>query len=148
MEASRIDPSESTTSRGNEFHRAEACLRALLTWVGRRPAAADRAEVASLLDDLLGSDQDVVATALRRVALTPVSDRLLHDRFHLTARETAVARQLALGSSNAEIAKALAISEHTCRRHTEQILAKLGVRSRAGVPRVLAQAWAPASTAR
>jgi DNA-binding CsgD family transcriptional regulator len=52
-------------------------------------------------------------------------------RFRLTAREAQVAELLALGRSNVAVAKTLGISEHTARHHTESVLAKLGVRSRA-----------------
>jgi DNA-binding CsgD family transcriptional regulator len=51
--------------------------------------------------------------------------------FQLTARECEVAWLLARGESNADIARALAISPFTARRHTEHVLAKLGARSRA-----------------
>jgi DNA-binding CsgD family transcriptional regulator len=51
----------------------------------------------------------------------------------LTAREAEVARLLALGRSNGAIAAALGISAHTARHHTESVMAKLGVRSRAAV---------------
>jgi DNA-binding NarL/FixJ family response regulator len=49
----------------------------------------------------------------------------------LTARELQVLRLVATGLSNQEIATALVISEHTARRHLQNIFAKLGVSSRA-----------------
>lgn len=52
-------------------------------------------------------------------------------RYGLTDRQAAVAGFLADGLSNAEIARALAISPFTARNHVEQVLAKLGVSSRA-----------------
>jgi DNA-binding CsgD family transcriptional regulator len=55
----------------------------------------------------------------------------LRRRFGLTPRETEVALLLADGCSNANVAEALVMSHHTARRHTEQVLAKLDVRSRA-----------------
>jgi DNA-binding response OmpR family regulator len=66
-----------------------------------------------------------------------VSDEDLHERFGLTARQTAVARLLAEGCSNAEIAKRLSVSYFTARNHTEQVLAKLGVASRSAVGAVV-----------
>lgn len=66
-----------------------------------------------------------------------VTDEDLHERFGLTARQTAVARLLAEGCSNAEIARRLSVSYFTARNHTEQVLAKLGVSSRAAVGAVV-----------
>jgi DNA-binding CsgD family transcriptional regulator len=49
----------------------------------------------------------------------------------LTDREVEVLRLVAAGNSNREIAVALQISEHTVARHMQNVLAKLGVSSRA-----------------
>ena len=49
---------------------------------------------------------------------------------HLTARETAVLRLMALGLGNKEIASRVDISEHTAKFHVSSILAKLGAASR------------------
>jgi DNA-binding CsgD family transcriptional regulator len=54
-------------------------------------------------------------------------------RFGLTSREADVARCLARGERNARIAALLGISPHTARRHTELVMLKLGVHSRAAV---------------
>jgi DNA-binding CsgD family transcriptional regulator len=48
----------------------------------------------------------------------------------LTAREVEVLRLVAAGRSNREIATALVVSEHTVRRHLQNIFAKLDVTSR------------------
>jgi len=53
------------------------------------------------------------------------------ERFALSKRELDVARLLADGARNDAIATALGISPHTVRRHTERVLAKLGVSNRA-----------------
>jgi len=66
-----------------------------------------------------------------------VTDEDLHERYGLTARQTAVARLLAEGCSNAEIARRLSVSYFTARNHTEQVLAKLGVGSRSAVGAVV-----------
>jgi DNA-binding CsgD family transcriptional regulator len=49
----------------------------------------------------------------------------------LTPREAEVADLLARGLSNAAVARRLDISPHTARHHTQRVLAKLGVHSRA-----------------
>ncbi len=56
------------------------------------------------------------------------ADREVHG---LTARELQILRELATGKTNREIAEALVISDHTVRRHIQNIFAKLGVSSRA-----------------
>jgi DNA-binding CsgD family transcriptional regulator len=48
----------------------------------------------------------------------------------LSARELEVLRLVAAGKSNREIASALVISEHTVRRHLQNLFAKIGVSSR------------------
>ena len=50
----------------------------------------------------------------------------------LTAREVEVLRLVAAGKTNRAIAKALVISDHTVRRHLQNIFNKIGVSSRAG----------------
>lgn len=57
------------------------------------------------------------------------------SRRSLTARERQVAKLVAHGATNTEIAKALGISYHTARHHVQRLLDKLGVRSRTAVRR-------------
>jgi DNA-binding response OmpR family regulator len=70
-------------------------------------------------------------------AAHPLQDEELRDRFGLTARQIVVARLLAEGCSNAEIAQRLSVSYFTARNHTEQVLTKMGVPKRAAVGAVL-----------
>jgi DNA-binding NarL/FixJ family response regulator len=49
----------------------------------------------------------------------------------LTAREVQVLALVAGGKTNREIATVLVVSEHTVRRHVQNIFAKVGVSSRA-----------------
>jgi DNA-binding NarL/FixJ family response regulator len=53
------------------------------------------------------------------------------ERYGLTRREQEVAELLAEGKSNATIARHLGISAHTARHHTQRVLSKLAVHSRA-----------------
>lgn len=82
--------------------------------------------------DLFGLGPSLLVT-LERVASVSLSDEALRDRFDLTRQECLIARLLAEGRSNAGIAAELGISLHTARHHTESVLLKLGIRSRAEV---------------
>jgi Response regulator containing a CheY-like receiver domain and an HTH DNA-binding domain len=55
----------------------------------------------------------------------------LQQQFGMTPREVEVALLLAEGCSNSTLAQRLGISPHTARHHTQRVLVKLGVRSRA-----------------
>ncbi|MFN2566322.1 MAG: response regulator transcription factor [Gemmatimonadaceae bacterium] len=120
-------------SSGPGVLRAETCLRTLLSWIGSPAADPLDGAVATVVVELLGSDPTAVHTALRRVARASAPPPVLRERYRLTRRESDVAQLLALGKSNAEIASILSISEHTARHHTERVLTKLGVSSRAAV---------------
>ena len=65
--------------------------------------------------------------------------RALRQRFGLTRREAEVARLLAEGLPDRAIADGLSIAHATARRHTERVLRKLGVSSRAAVASCLCQ---------
>jgi DNA-binding response OmpR family regulator len=62
-----------------------------------------------------------------------LGDSELRERYGLTERQVAVARLVAEGCTNAEIATRLGVSFFTARNHTEQVLAKLGVGARSAV---------------
>jgi DNA-binding CsgD family transcriptional regulator len=55
----------------------------------------------------------------------------LQDEYRMTPREAEVAMLLAQGLSNTALAGRLGISPHTARHHTQRVLGKLGVHSRA-----------------
>ncbi|MFD0309668.1 response regulator [Streptomyces sp. NPDC059517] len=63
----------------------------------------------------------------RRAGAAPSSPVRLDG---LTAREEETLRLLARGLSNAEIARALFVSEHTVKTHVSNVLSKLGLRDR------------------
>lgn len=98
---------------------------------------------------LKDAPSDQLVTAVRMVArgealLAPAITRRLIERFvsrppvdqaapelnELTGRELEVLRLIARGSSNAEIAAELVVSEATVKTHVAHILAKLGLRDR------------------
>jgi DNA-binding CsgD family transcriptional regulator len=87
--------------------------------------------------DLFGTGPSILVV-LERPHDGPLSAESLRARFELTRQECRIAQLLAEGSPNADIAAQLMLSPHTIRRHTENILRKLGVRSRAeAVARIL-----------
>jgi DNA-binding CsgD family transcriptional regulator len=70
----------------------------------------------------------VLLTPARSPAMDPV---VVAERYGLSERELQVAQLLKRGLGTREVAACLQISVNTTRRHTENILAKLGVHSRA-----------------
>lgn len=96
--------------------------------------AAGRYRVrASLLADGLIGREACILVALEPPERRPLSDEDLKSRYRLTQREIQVARLLAEGKATSEVAAALGVSSHTARHHTERVLSKLGVSSRAAV---------------
>jgi len=85
------------------------------------------------------AEPEILLAAVRAVArgktyIDPSAARQLvasSDSDDLTARETDVLRQLALGLSNRDIAAALDIGEETVKTHVAHLLSKLGVENRA-----------------
>jgi len=82
--------------------------------------------------DLFGTGETLLIR-IREHGGVSISDDVLRQRYGLTRRESRIARLIAHGMRNDEIAHELSISPHTVRRHTEQIFLKLGVRSRTAV---------------
>jgi DNA-binding CsgD family transcriptional regulator len=67
----------------------------------------------------------------------PLSTAVLRGRWKLSARQAMVAQLLAGGRTNDEISITLGVSPHTVRRHTEQVMRKVGARTRAAVTSIL-----------
>ncbi|SJN10230.1 two-component system response regulator [Leucobacter sp. 7(1)] len=91
---------------------------------------------------LAGSPAHRMRTAIRAGGADPEAAALVDT---LTDREVSVLRQLARGDSNAEIARALHLSQGTVKDHVSAILAKLRVTGR--VPAALIAARADILTA-
>lgn len=85
---------------------------------------------ASFLPASVYARERVVLVAVERQGISLPSSKDLQDQFSLTPREAQVALRLAHGGSDAEIARALGVSPHTVRHHTEHVFDKLHVRSR------------------
>jgi DNA-binding CsgD family transcriptional regulator len=79
----------------------------------------------------------LVTIALQQAGLSSSELQAAHG---LTRQQARIAMLLAAGLSNREIAEQLSISPHTVRRHTEQVMSKLCVRSRAQVANLLLNA--------
>lgn len=79
-----------------------------------------------------GSDA-LTAVVVEICSPVPKTNHALHEQFGLTPAESRVAREIAEGKSNQLVAETLFISVHTAKRHTERVLQKLGVKSRAAV---------------
>jgi DNA-binding response OmpR family regulator len=111
----------------------------ILELMARISALLRRANPAPAAAPAPGSAAAVAAAAAADGAPKPgpLSDDALRERFALTARQIEVVRLLAEGCSNAEIATRLEMSYYTARNHTEQVLGKLGVSSRAAVGAML-----------
>lgn len=90
---------------------------------------------------LFHSDQRIFSAGGTVVALVsveaeepPGSDTgRWRTRFGLSPREVEVAELVSRGASAKQVAAELGISVHTARRHTERLMKKLGVRTRAAV---------------
>ena len=77
------------------------------------------------------NDQEEVETAMRRLRHRRDADDDARGRLgRLTPREREILDQMATGASPDGIARALEMSPHTLRTHTQNILTKLGVHSK------------------
>jgi DNA-binding NarL/FixJ family response regulator len=69
--------------------------------------------------------------------MRPLEDAELRERYGLTDRQVAVARLIAEGCTNAEMASRMGLSFFTVRNHAEQVMAKLAVSNRSSVAPLL-----------
>lgn len=86
-----------------------------------------------------GEDGAVMISVTAETTPPLPSTDTLRERYGLTKREAEVALLLAEGLSNDELAERLCISHHTARHHTEQVFAKLGLKSRSALALKLLQ---------
>ena len=101
-------------------------------------AGCDRYQLrATRVDTIVGKPGAVLVCVKRVTRPRPDMERL-RRWLGLTAREAEVAILIAEGQSNRRIGELLGISEHTARRHTEKVFAKLQVDSRSKVAQRLA----------
>ncbi|MBX6365744.1 MAG: helix-turn-helix transcriptional regulator [Gemmatimonadetes bacterium] len=107
--------------------RGEPLLREVDTHDGTWIVRAERLAVGD------PGDAPAVVVVVERADDRLPSDEELRRVRGLTPKEARVARLLAARRSNDEIARELFISPHTARHHTESVLQKLGLRSRAQV---------------
>jgi DNA-binding response OmpR family regulator len=94
-----------------------------------------RPELLARLAALLrrGGPRTAAAAAPAASTVVRLSDEEIRSRYGLTPRQLEVARLLAEGLTNGEIAETLGTSYYTARNHAEQVLRRLGVASRAAV---------------
>jgi non-specific serine/threonine protein kinase len=90
-----------------------------------------RSHRARLRDEAAGAAPDGLLGANGRAAPPAPAAVHLHAEHGMTPREIEVAMLLIEGCSNRTVANRLGISPHTARHHTQRVLAKLGVHSRA-----------------
>lgn len=87
--------------------------------------------------EVLGAQSAVLVSIDRLRTETPSPD-MLGAQYGLTAREVEIATLLAQRFTNDEIAKAVGLSPHTTRHHTESVLLKVGVHSRRELREIVA----------
>jgi len=135
----------------DEFHRRAGIPRRLgVTWLSgsglatlqaiRPPSEPPFTRRDHRLLDLLAPHFDLARRNAEWVATRRGECSGSLESLQLTARELEVARQLALGRANPEIALALRVRPRTVEKHVESILAKLGVENRTAAAIVIAEA--------
>jgi DNA-binding CsgD family transcriptional regulator len=110
---------------------------------GTRREVATSAAAYRLRGNLVGRNAlghgTAVVVSVDRVAFQVPAPDSIRTRYGLTVRELQVASLIMHRLTNAEIARMLGVSPHTARHHTENVLAKFGVRSREALRRAIAE---------
>jgi DNA-binding CsgD family transcriptional regulator/tetratricopeptide (TPR) repeat protein len=152
-------------STGGDTRGAEAALTAIVEeaakldlqvdglWIGldlgRVLADVDRDRAVARLETVARDAEAMGAVTEQRLALQLLRTlgarpwRRSSGSDLLTRREAEVARLVAAGASNPEIAEGLFLSRKTVERHVSNILAKLGARNRTELARRLAETERP-----
>ena len=117
-----------------ETARSRLDLARVLAALGRKDAAVQQARLAQEALQGMQAERDAQRAAELITELDGADSRQASTV--LTPRELDVLKLIAQGLSNPEIAERLVLSEHTVHRHLANILAKLGLSSRAA-----AAAW-------
>ncbi len=119
----------STWVDSSEFHRAtaSACAREV------RTTAARYAVRACVYGGPPRGSEMCVLVSVEQLSPVRRPDTELRKSFGFTRAEVRVAVLLSEGKTNAELATELGVSAHTARRHTEHVMQKMGIRSRAQV---------------
>jgi len=141
------------SERGVLTREMRTVSRAAMKQNGAKPAEVEvstkagkyRMRATLLLQKIDEIRNRTVLVTIERAGATLPSRESLMERFKMTGREADVALLLARGSRNTAIAGELHISPHTARHHTESVLAKLSVRSRAEVARAIVDGLGPSS---
>jgi DNA-binding NarL/FixJ family response regulator len=127
-------PSDRVVATPVSPHQISALLTTFkeLREQGRSIMARIRASMYDLQSqrDRLRNGRDGQATTAAP-APPPTAATQLQTEYGMTPREVEVALLLAEGCSNLTVARRLGISPHTARHHTQRVLGKLGVHSRA-----------------
>jgi DNA-binding CsgD family transcriptional regulator len=117
------DRPQSDDGTRREVATSQAAYRLRGNLVGRNP---------------LGHGTAVLVSVDRVAYQVPAPDSI-RARYGLTVRELQVASLIMHRLTNAEIARMLGVSPHTARHHTENVLAKFGVRSREALRRAITE---------
>jgi DNA-binding CsgD family transcriptional regulator len=116
--------------------RAWVALADVLRRTNQRRRARQALETAR---DMYASCGAALLAAEAEARLSHISGRMAVDTRRLTPGEGAVAELVAEGLRNSEVAAHLHLSVKTVENHLSHIYAKLGVRNRAGLARVVAE---------